>query len=237
MRRIAAARRALPAALAAIGLLATIAGTLSRVSVASGPGWSALSAVEGVSAFRLGTAGRPFAWSTAVGDLNADGRPDYAVADLIGRVGGGFEYSVQFAISGRESQFISFNSQDAALSIALRDVDHDQDLDVVVSTVLSPSVVRVWLNDGRGTFSETSSRGVSPEWRAGPSLATDPAGSTATAGSTSRRPREAPGVASGPSIPLVTLAKPSESGPECLIASVRGPRRSRAPPFPSTLFL
>src|SRR3954471_22062595 len=122
--------------------------------------------------FRLGTAGRPFAWSTAIGDLNGDGTPDYAVADRIGRDLAGFEYSVDLSISGSGSQHVTFSSPDAALSIALRDVDHDQDLDVVVSTVLSPGVVRIWLNDGSGAFAETGAFDT-VSWRAAESIAPD----------------------------------------------------------------
>jgi hypothetical protein len=38
------------------------------------------------------------------------------------------------------------------------DVDHDNDLDVVVSAVLSREVVGIWLNDGGGRFEATDVR-------------------------------------------------------------------------------
>src|SRR5437762_10158900 len=37
------------------------------------------------SIFRLGDGGKPFGWSTVVGDFNTDGKPDIAVADHIPR--------------------------------------------------------------------------------------------------------------------------------------------------------
>jgi hypothetical protein len=144
--------------------------------------------------FRLGTAGRPFAWSTAIGDLNGDGTPDYAVADRIGHDLAGFEYSVDLSISGSPSQHVTFSSPDAALSIALRDVDHDQDLDVVVSTVVSPGVVRIWLNDGTGAFAETSAFDT-VSWRAADSIAPDSPDSTLTGvAAAPRRARDALGL-------------------------------------------
>jgi hypothetical protein len=130
--------------------------------------WSTWTPAATVSPFRLGTAARPFAWATVIGDLNADGRPDFAVADRLGRGSAGFHYSVRFSVSGLPTQSVTFVSPDAALSISLRDVDHDQDLDIVVSTALSPTAVRVWLNDGRGVFSETANRDTPSEWHAWP---------------------------------------------------------------------
>ena len=119
-------------------------------------------------AFRLGTAARPFAWSTAVGDLNADGRPDIAVADRIGRGASGFKYNVQLSISGGESQSVDFNSDQDALSVVLRDVDHDRDLDVVVTGTVSRSIVAIWLNDGTGRFERATLSPQAPDWRAAP---------------------------------------------------------------------
>ena len=116
--------------------------------------------------FRLGTAGRPFAWSTAVGDLNADGRPDVAVADRIGRGAAGFAYNVQLSIAGGESQSVDFDSDQDALTVALRDVDHDRDLDVVVSGAVSRSIVGIWLNDGTGKFERATSSPLESDWRA-----------------------------------------------------------------------
>src|SRR4029077_2604632 len=114
---------------------------------------------------RLGTAGRPFAWSNAVGDLNADGRPDVAVADRIGRRADGFAYSVELSISGAKSQSVAFDSDQDALDIALRDVDHDRDLDVVVTGAVSRSIVAVWLNDGTGQFQRAPVSALESDWR------------------------------------------------------------------------
>jgi hypothetical protein len=106
--------------------------------------------------FRLGTAARPFGWSTAIGDLNADGQPDIAITDRIGRLGDGFSYSLELTFAGLGTRWLTFDAPDAALAIALLDIDYDHDLDVVVSAPFSRAVVRVWLNDGQGGFHEAA---------------------------------------------------------------------------------
>src|SRR5262245_14723863 len=93
--------------------------------------------------FRLGTAARPFSWSTAIGDLNADGRPDFAIADRVGRRPTGFAYAIELSIAGGQSSSVAFDSDQDALSISLRDVDHDRDLDVVITGALSRSIVGI----------------------------------------------------------------------------------------------
>lgn len=103
-------------------------------------------------AYRLGSAARPFGWSTAIGDLNADGRPDYAIADRLFHRPSGFAYSLELVIAGVGSRSVTFDAPNDALTVSLRDVDHDRDLDVVVTAVLSRAVVAVWLNDGAGRF-------------------------------------------------------------------------------------
>jgi hypothetical protein len=190
--------------------------------------------VPGTAAvFRLGTAGRPFAWSTAIGDLNGDGTPDFAVADQIGHDLAGFQYSVDLSITGAGSQHVTFSSPDAALSISLRDVDHDQDLDVVVSTVVSPGVVRIWLNDGSGTFAETHAFDT-VSWRAAESLAPDSSDSLLTA---PRRARDALGFGKREFLgaPIRSIASVSS---DAYADSHRGMTSgSRAPPASAAAFL
>jgi len=123
--------------------------------------------------YRLGTAARPFGWSTAIGDLNADGDPDYAIADRLFRRPSGFAYSLELVIGGVGSRSLVFDAPGDALTVSLRDVDHDRDLDIVVTTVVSRAIVGVWLNDGVGRFHRAAAQAL-------PDASEPAAGSTAT---------------------------------------------------------
>jgi hypothetical protein len=169
--------------------------------------------------------------------LNGDGTLDYAVADHIGRDLAGFEYSIDLSISGLAAQRVTFSSPSPALSITLRDVDHDQDLDVVVSTVVSPGVVRVWLNDGAGAFTETSEFDTFT-WRATASLAPDSFGDTLGAlESTSRCGRDALEAATERSTSVAARWMTSAWDDVRPTSSLGKARRSRAPPSAAFLFL
>lgn len=106
--------------------------------------------------FRLGTAARPFSFSTVVGDLNADGIPDVVVADRTATALGGRQFRLDFSISGQPSNFTTFQSNDDVVTVGGADVDHDSDLDIVVADPISGRTVRIWLNDGFGHFKPAS---------------------------------------------------------------------------------
>jgi hypothetical protein len=149
--------------------------TAPRIPVAPATAAAAEATAPPAGGFRLGTAGRPFAWSTAIGDLNADGRPDFAIADRIGRRAAGFEYAIELSIAGGRSESVAFDSDQDALSVSLRDVDHDRDLDVVVTGTVSRSVVAIWLNDGTGQFHRAAPDTQPPTtWSASSSLTDSP---------------------------------------------------------------
>jgi len=121
----------------------------AQMSVA---GASGVSAPATPTAFRLGTAARPYAWSTGIADFNKDGAPDVAIADRVGHDGGSYEYRLEISVSGLESETVSLQSEQEAITVGVSDIDHDNDLDVVVSGVLSHEIVGVWVNDGHGRF-------------------------------------------------------------------------------------
>ena len=104
-------------------------------------------------ALPLGAA-EPFGWSTAIGDVDRDGRPDFAVADRLGQRGEGCTYTIELLISRAPSQTVAFHTVHYALTVRLRDVDDDRDLDLVVTPALTQEVIGVWLNDGTGHFDE-----------------------------------------------------------------------------------
>jgi hypothetical protein len=124
-----------------------------RSSADSEPAAARLSATPGhTSAFRLGTAAQPLGWSTAVGDFDTDGTPDLVIADHVSRWSGTYAYRIQFAVSGIGAHNFAFESSQAAVTVRVSDVDHDNDLDVIVHAAASREIVGIWLNDGHGRF-------------------------------------------------------------------------------------
>ena len=119
--------------------------------------------IPALPAFRLGTAAGFLGWSTAIGDFNTDGTPDAAIADRVPEAIDGATYRIEFSVSGRETATVAFASEQDALTVRVSDVDHDNDLDVVVTGALSRQVVGVWLNDGRGGFSPSDARPFASE--------------------------------------------------------------------------
>ncbi len=111
-----------------------------------------------VPEFRLGTAANPFGWSTAVGDFNADGRPDVIVADRASEWTRGTGVRLSFSISGEASSSVTLQTTEDGVGIRLADVDHDSDLDIVLSSAISGRTIGVWLNDGSGHFTRSTAR-------------------------------------------------------------------------------
>jgi hypothetical protein len=183
-------------------------------------------------AFRLGTAARPFAWATAVADFNRDGLADTAVADRLPYVSAGYAYQLRFSVSGLASRSVSFESAYSALTVSVRDVDHDNDLDVVVSEAVSKAVTNVWLNDGHGQFTEAASTAVAPQLEPGQALdrGTPDAEAALEGALTKRAPVVLVLVGFAPALDLLTrpVAQPNRARP-----SIRSlPLASRAPPVP-----
>lgn len=101
--------------------------------------------------YRAGSAGSVFGPATAIGDFDADGHPDFAIADRMAN-SGGVDYRVEVRLSTGASQIIRFASSQRTLAVTAVDIDHDNDLDLVFTPVVGRRVVGVWLNDGTGHF-------------------------------------------------------------------------------------
>lgn len=144
--------------LGCIALLLMVAAVPAGIEVRAAAAPLATSgAVPGAStpAYRLGTAGRPFAWSTVVGDFNADGRPDVIVADRASGWSRGGGFRLDFAVSGEAVASDTIQAADEGVGIRIADVDHDSDLDVVLASTISGRTLGVWLNDGAGHFTRS----------------------------------------------------------------------------------
>lgn len=150
---------------ASLTLLAVLSPTPAGAGPAEArPAVAATAVGTPLADFRLGTAARPFGWSTVISDFNADGAPDLAVADRGARRPGGFGYNVRLSVSGLSLRDIRFVSPHAAVTIRAIDVDRDHDVDLVITAVPSGEVVAVWLNDGRGQFTQGSTGQFPAQW-------------------------------------------------------------------------
>jgi hypothetical protein len=88
----------------------------------------------------------------AIEDFDGDSRPDIATV-LEGRNGAADNhYRIRFQLSSGGSQNIDLTAPVGGLDLSSRDVNGDDVLDVVVTTVGSNRPVAVLLNDGAGTF-------------------------------------------------------------------------------------
>jgi hypothetical protein len=102
--------------------------------------------------YRLGNAARPFGWSTVIGDFDTDGKPDVAVADHVAHRASGYQYRIDFSVSGEALDGLTFESVHDAVTITAADIDRDRDLDIIAVHPISGETVGVWLNDGTGHF-------------------------------------------------------------------------------------
>jgi hypothetical protein len=109
-------------------------------------------AAHGKTQLSLGTAGMPFAWATAVADLDSDHKLDFAIADRTGHSTEGYSYRLKLALSREGNQTFQFRSTDSALNISIVDLDNDTDLDIVLTHALSGEIAGVWINNGSGAF-------------------------------------------------------------------------------------
>jgi hypothetical protein len=157
----------------------------------------------------------------AAADFDADGRPDLAVIQE-GR--GGSQVSV--ILSG-SPHAVTFEID--AVSVAASDIDHDGDTDLVV---LEPSnQVVIWLNDGRGHFTEEEplpSSSLSPATTMAGTWPDEPVLLGPTAPQVVRPPRR------NETAVLGTAARPTKVSPAAALRFLALPSL-RAPPLAPTL--
>lgn len=87
-----------------------------------------------------------------IADFDGDNRPDFASVHVGQSSLETTRYWIAFQLSGRSGQTVSLMAPDGGLRITARDVNGDNFLDVVVTTLWTNKPVAILLNDGLGNF-------------------------------------------------------------------------------------
>lgn len=96
-----------------------------------------------------------WASSWALGDLDGDRKIDLIFARPALRDGQGYAHEVSVRFGGPfENSTFTIHGHDARIRLSIRDLDGDQDRDIVIMEACSAGVLGVWLNDGFGHFHE-----------------------------------------------------------------------------------
>jgi hypothetical protein len=89
----------------------------------------------------------------AIADFDGDQKPDLATVEVQkGSSSGVTQYSIRFQMSAGAAQVFGVIAPAGGLQIVAQDVNGDDALDVLVSTVWQHKQVAVLLNDGHGKF-------------------------------------------------------------------------------------
>lgn len=96
----------------------------------------------------------PFGGSIAVADFDRDQNRDGAVLVHSNPLRQGFPHRVAIHFSNRPDIELAFEAYGAAVKLSARDVDQDDDSDLVVEQRSASKGFRVWINDGAGGFQE-----------------------------------------------------------------------------------
>ena len=87
-------------------------------------------------------------------DLNGDQNVDLATAQAGRHDANGYTQEVRITLGDFKQTSFHFQSPGAIVELSTRDVDGDQDGDLIVFEPLSSQPIGVWINDGAGTFHE-----------------------------------------------------------------------------------
>src|ERR1043166_5767407 len=118
----------------------------------------------------------PLASAWALGDLDGDHETDVAISREVAQRDSSYLYRVELKLSQGEGGSFTFANTDAlGVNITAVDVDGDHDLDLVINGRFLRQRIDVWINDGKGGFSQNLHNLYSaPEDRAWHSLRFDP---------------------------------------------------------------
>lgn len=88
----------------------------------------------------------------AIADLDGDRRPDLASVEEE-RLANSTKYAIRLQFGAGVDAYIGVNGPLGGVRLTIRDVNGDDSLDLVLTSVIDRRVIQVLLNDGHGNFS------------------------------------------------------------------------------------
>ncbi|MGB7437192.1 MAG: VCBS repeat-containing protein [Candidatus Acidiferrum sp.] len=85
-------------------------------------------------------------------DLDGDRKPDMALVEMQGQGAPNGNYSIHVKLSAGSESAIGVAGPMGGLRVAARDVNGDDNLDLIVTSELDANFIEVLLNDGHGNF-------------------------------------------------------------------------------------
>jgi hypothetical protein len=87
-----------------------------------------------------------------IADLDGDLKPDLATVEIESQRSARTNYSIRVQLSAGTQSAISLNAPMGGLRLSARDVNGDDSLDLIVTSISEARVIAVLLNDGHGRF-------------------------------------------------------------------------------------
>ena len=140
--------------------------TLRSLACLAGIGLLVCLGVErGEQVARRGVASHPL-WNIAgtqfaIADLDGDRKPDMASVEVETQQASWTSYAIRLQFSAGADAYIGVKGLFGGVRLAVRDVNGDDRLDLVLTSVIDRRVVQVLLNDGHGNFSPAEPDGNS----------------------------------------------------------------------------
>jgi hypothetical protein len=98
--------------------------------------------------------GSPGISGWVLADLDGDGRVDTATAHSGRQNARGYSQEVRISFGAFQQSTFRFQTSNARIELSSRDLDGDQDRDLVILEPSSKEPIGVWINDGGGSFHE-----------------------------------------------------------------------------------
>jgi hypothetical protein len=94
----------------------------------------------------------PAGMQFTIADLDGDRKPDLASVEIEKQHPGSTSYAIRLQFGAGGDSYVGVNGPLGGLHVAVRDVNGDDSLDLVLTSVMDRRVVQVLINDGHGKF-------------------------------------------------------------------------------------